>query len=67
MKPLSIPALAGFVLAVTAFVTAATPEPVRIDSGLLSGTTGVSGDVRIFRGVPYAAPPLGALRAATRR
>jgi para-nitrobenzyl esterase len=54
--------VAGSVLAVTALVTAAVPDPVRLDSGLLSGTTGASGDVRIFRGVPYAAPPVGPLR-----
>ena len=62
MKRLSLLAIAGSVLAVTAFVTAAVPDPVRLDSGMLSGTTGSSGDVRIFRGVPYAAPPVGALR-----
>jgi hypothetical protein len=62
MKQLSLLAIAGAVVGVTAFVTAAVPDPVRLDSGLLSGTTGSSGDVRIFRGVPYAAPPLGVLR-----
>jgi len=62
MKRLSLFASAGSVLALTAFVAAAIPDPVRLDSGMLSGTTGASGDVRIFRGVPYAAPPVGALR-----
>jgi para-nitrobenzyl esterase len=55
-------ALAGAVLAVTVTVPAAVPDPVRLDSGSISGTTGTSGEVRIFRGVPYAAPPVGALR-----
>jgi len=62
MKRLPLLAVSGFVLAITAIVTAAVPDPVRLDSGMISGTTGASGDVRIFRGVPYAAPPLGALR-----
>jgi para-nitrobenzyl esterase len=37
--------------------------PVRIDSGFISGTSGERWtDVRVFKGVPFAAPPLGALR-----
>jgi para-nitrobenzyl esterase len=35
-------------------------KPVHTDSGDLIGTR--SGDVRIFLGVPYAAPPVGSLR-----
>ncbi len=38
-------------------------DPVRVDGGLVSGTVvGVSKDVRVYRGVPYAAPPVGDLR-----
>lgn len=33
---------------------------VQIDSGLLRGT--LEGDLRVFKGVPFAAPPVGALR-----
>jgi para-nitrobenzyl esterase len=36
-------------------------EQVRTDAGILEGTTGSEG-VRVFRGIPFAAPPLGALR-----
>jgi para-nitrobenzyl esterase len=35
-------------------------DTVKIDSGLISGT--MDGDVRVFRGIPYAAPPIGDLR-----
>ena len=49
-------------LAITVSLPAAVPDPVRLDSGSISGTTGTSGEVRIFRGVPYAAPPIGELR-----
>ena len=32
-------------------------DTVTIDTGLISGT--MDGDVRVFRGIPYAAPPVG--------
>ena len=41
------------------FITAEIPEQVETDSGLLKGTTGVSPEVRLFAGVPFAAPPTG--------
>jgi len=37
-------------------------EQVKIDSGKLEGAVNASGAVRIFRGVPFAAPPVGDLR-----
>jgi para-nitrobenzyl esterase len=54
----------------SAEVEQATPEakllsdPIKLDSGYVSGTTiGDPGnEVRIFRGIPYAAPPVGDLR-----
>jgi len=41
---------------------AATQEPVRVDAGLVSGIAGSNADVRVFRGIPYAAAPTGKLR-----
>ncbi len=37
-------------------------SPVKTESGLVSGTTDASGLVRIYKGIPYAAPPVGDLR-----
>jgi para-nitrobenzyl esterase len=37
-------------------------EPVRIDSGWVEGTTGIDPNIRVFKGIPYAAPPIGPLR-----
>jgi para-nitrobenzyl esterase len=42
--------------------SAATQEPVRLDSGLVSGIAGSDPAVRVFKGIPYAAPPVGELR-----
>ncbi|MBP2643640.1 MAG: carboxylesterase family protein [Firmicutes bacterium] len=38
------------------------PDVVRIESGLLSGVAGVDPAVMVFKGIPYAAPPVGNLR-----
>jgi para-nitrobenzyl esterase len=35
---------------------------VRVESGLLSGVSGLSPEVKVFKGIPYAAPPVGDLR-----
>ena len=51
--------LAAVILAVSG-TSAMIPEQVKIDTGLLEGVTGtVHPTVRIFKGIPFAAPPLG--------
>lgn len=40
----------------------ALPGPVKVASGLLQGTPGRNPSITVFKGVPYAAPPVGDLR-----
>jgi len=41
---------------------AALPETVKTDSGSVQGTSAKDPSVRVFRGIPFAAPPVGDLR-----
>lgn len=41
---------------------AALTEPVSTDKGLIRGTPGRDSSVQAFKGIPFAAPPVGALR-----
>jgi len=61
MKSIAFLLAAGtMAVAVTARPSAMIPEQVKIETGLLSGTTGTTqASVRAFKGIPFAAPPLG--------
>jgi len=37
-------------------------QPLRLDTGLVAGVVNPSGDTVAFKGIPYAAPPVGKLR-----
>jgi para-nitrobenzyl esterase len=43
-------------------LTAAITDPVRVEQGQLSGVAGNDPGVRVFKGIPFAAPPVGDLR-----
>jgi para-nitrobenzyl esterase len=58
-------AATSVVFATLAFVSglrAIVLEPVKTDAGLLSGTSAAAPGLRVFKGIPFAAPPVGALR-----
>ena len=57
--------LVGFVLPFFAGVASAAqndPLLVKLDSGMVTGVAGASADMRIYKGIPFAAPPVGDLR-----
>jgi para-nitrobenzyl esterase len=43
-------------------LAAAINDPVRVEQGQLSGISGSTPDVRVYKGIPFAAPPVGDLR-----
>jgi para-nitrobenzyl esterase len=62
-------ARAGLVGAVAVYLSAAVTtagaaleEPVKLDAGLLGASVESSPGVRVFKGIPFAAPPVGELR-----
>src|SRR4051812_42147941 len=52
----------SFFLLIPGLALAAISEPVKLDAGLVTGVPGKSADVRVFKGLPFAAPPVGDLR-----
>src|ERR1039457_2394193 len=51
---------------VFAFVTGtallAAPDQVKVEGGIVSGAAGLKPGVRAYKGIPFAAPPVGRLR-----
>jgi para-nitrobenzyl esterase len=50
------------VIAIALGVRTMAADQVRTDKGAVEGGASSDGKVRIFKGIPYAAPPVGALR-----
>ena len=59
MNRIAMTAIAAAVVLTTTYVTAMVPEQVKIDSGTIAGTISGQPTVRVFKGIPFAAPPLG--------
>ncbi len=54
---------AAILLGLAAMVTSAAEAPVvHLDSGIISGISGSTPEMRIYKGIPYAAPPVAQLR-----
>ncbi|HXD73403.1 MAG TPA: carboxylesterase family protein [Vicinamibacterales bacterium] len=49
-------------VAATAILSAALPDPVKTDAGLVAAAANSPDGVRVYRGIPFGAPPVGALR-----
>ena len=59
MKRFALIAIAAAVVVATTQLRAMIPEQVKIDSGMVAGTASGQPTVRVFKGIPFAAPPLG--------
>lgn len=58
MKRFVLIAIAAAFVAASTDLTAMIPEQVKIDSGVVEGTASGKPSVRVFKGIPFAAPPL---------
>ena len=52
----------AFTFAAIVALPAAAPDPVRTDAGLIAPAANSPDGVRVFRGIPFGAPPVGPLR-----
>ena len=60
MKRIACFLAAASLVAAIADASASIPEQVKIETGLIEGTISTSQpSVRVFKGIPFAAPPLG--------
>jgi len=62
MTRTSFPIALAVTLGTAWLAAAAVNDPVRLDAGQVSGTAGSTPEMRIYKGIPYAAPPVGNLR-----
>jgi len=58
MKRSTLVTTLAIMLAATSNAHAEIPAQIEIDTGSIAGTTGASSNVRLFKGIPYAAPPV---------
>src|SRR5437660_10505388 len=54
--------MAALVTFTAIHLPAVGPEPVRIDAGLVAPAASSPDGIRVFRGIPFGAPPVGSLR-----
>ena len=63
-KPMKIIVSLSLTLACLAstFILAQVPDEVLTDTGIVRGDTAQNSSVKVYKGIPYAAPPIGANR-----
>jgi para-nitrobenzyl esterase len=59
MTRFALIAIAAAAVVATTQLDAMIPEQVKIDTGLIAGTVSGQPTVRVFKGIPFAAPPVG--------
>src|SRR5438105_1212375 len=52
----------GAALAMPIALAGALPDALKTDAGLVSGAPAATGGIRVFKGIPFAAAPIGELR-----
>ena len=62
---MSFRTIGGLTVAMMVAIGGAAAAQVKTDAGPVEGTTSADGRVRAFKGIPFAAPPVG--KAAGRR
>src|SRR5262245_10761453 len=62
MKPVIRTAVVLVILLAATSAYAAISEPIRTENGLVTGIVGSLPEVRVFKGIPFAAPRIGDLR-----
>ncbi len=54
--------LIGILVLAVCPLSAAIQQPVKVEGGQISGTPGKDPSIAVFKGIPFAAPPVGDLR-----
>jgi para-nitrobenzyl esterase len=62
LKVFSFPIIIAFIFTFNNCSTKDIRHQVKVNSGLLSGVAGIDSSITVFKGIPYAAPPVGELR-----
>src|ERR1700691_2054528 len=57
-----LPTIAAIALFSATLPLCAIDDTVRVENGSLSGAAGSNPDVKVYKGIPFAAPPVGDLR-----